>query len=270
MPAIPSTTSVNNWSRATQHVESQIRSGRYVNAETTLIVAGPPRIADLASASISQNIINQPDINVGNGADGLYPIGMVEQIGVQQVQNVQKMYEIGSRRSYQSGGRVQVAGSLGRVMFNGPSLMRVLYAYYPNSIAMANGKTLRKDDAVGSRIAGIDPNAAQAFPQIFFEPGSYASKDPENPASGDNTVFMNLMSELFSHPFGLGIIMRDNNNKNYGAMYLEDCFLTSHSWQVSSSSTLVTEACNFQCDAVVPLEFSTGLASSIDNAQLTF
>jgi hypothetical protein len=65
------------------------------------------------------------------------------------------------------------------------------------------------------------------------------------------------MSELFSHPFGMGVILRDNRNRNYGALYLEDCFITTHSWQISSSSTLITEAVNFQADAAVPMEFNT-------------
>jgi len=269
MPSpIPSTTSVANWNRATQHVEAQIRSGRYVNAETALIVAGPPRISDLAGASLSPNLSTDIDAAAGAagsaGADGLYPIGLVEQFGVQQVQAVQKMFEIGSRRSYQAGGRVQVGGSIGRVMFNGPSLMRALYAYYPSTVRMANGGVLRKDDSVGSRMVNLGGDSNLAFPQIYFEPGSFAAPDPETQgknSSKNNAFFINLMSELFSHPFGLGVILRDNNNRNYGALYLEDCFLTAHSWQISSSSTLITEACNFQADAAIPLEFSTGLAN---------
>ena len=44
---LPATTSVAEWTRALRHVEANVRSGRYVNAETTLLVAGPPRVSDI-------------------------------------------------------------------------------------------------------------------------------------------------------------------------------------------------------------------------------
>jgi hypothetical protein len=263
---IPATTSIADWNRATKHVESAVRSGRYVNAETALVFAGPPRISDIGSLN------NGDTFAAGGGAasnavfgasgqDALYPIGLVEQFGLQQAQNVQKMFEIGSRRSYQAGGRVQVVGNLGRVMFNGPSLLRVLYAYYPNTIQMANGNRIGPagdQDSVSREISGSGDAATQVFPQIYFEPGSKAGLDPEGgEQAAPHSFFINLMSELFSHPFGIGVILRDNRNRNFGAMFLEDCMITAHSWNINSTSTLVTEAVNFQADAAVPMEFST-------------
>jgi hypothetical protein len=267
MNGIQATTNIANWNRATQHVEAAIRSGRYINAETALIFAGPPRITDIGGVdanTVSNSSQNSAlAIGYGGGGNALYPIGLVETIGLQQVQTVQKMFEIGARRSYQASGRVMVMGSMGRVMFNGASLLRVLYAYYPNTIQMANGKLLQAgSDTVSAAIVGAGgfgstAQADQIFPSIYFTAGSFSKGDPENPGNLPNSFFINLMSELFSEPFGLGVILRDNRNNNYGALYLEDCFLTTHSWQVSSSSTLITEAVNFQCDAAIPMEFST-------------
>jgi len=274
---IPSTTSIANWNRATKHVEAAIRSGRYINAETALVFCGPPRITDIGGLNANQSLNSQNAALGGGGSggagsvggartggavgysagnDALYPIGLLEQIGLQQVQTVQKMFEIGSRRSYQAAGRVQVVGNIGRVMFNGASLLRVLYAYYPNTIQLANGRYLTKgSDSVAQAVLGAGEGINDIFPSIYFEAGARAGKDPE--AQQPHTFFINLMSELFSHPFGLGVILRDNRNRNYGAFYMEDCFITTHSWQVSSSSTLITEAANFQADAAVPMEFST-------------
>lgn len=267
---IPTTTSIATWNRATKHVESSIRSGRYINAETALIFAGPPRISDIGG--INANVIGSLDTNSNefqggfknDGRDALYPIGLLEQFGIQQAQTVQKMFEIGSRRSYQAAGRIQVVGNIGRVMFNGPSLLRVLYAYYPNVIQMANGKVLgagQSSDSVDAAILKSGQGLQEVFPSIYFEPGSFAGRDPEG--EKNHSFFINLMSELFSHPFGMGVILRDNRNRNYGAFYLEDCFLTTHSWQISSSSTLITEGANFQCDAAVPMEFSTDAGAKL-------
>ena len=41
MPAPQATTSIATWNRATKHVEADMRSGRYVNAETALVFVGP-------------------------------------------------------------------------------------------------------------------------------------------------------------------------------------------------------------------------------------
>ena len=263
LQGIPSTTSISEWNRATKHVEASIRSGRYVNAETALVFAGPPRISDIGGLNNADTFAAGGGANsqVLSGQDALYPIGLVEQFGLQQAMNVQKLFEIGSRRSYQAGGRVQVVGNLGRVMFNGPSLLRVLYAYYPNVIQLANGERIGpgdSQDSVSRGIVGAGDAASQVFPEIFFAAGAKAGVDPESGEGLPHTFVINLMSELFAHPFGLGVVLRDNRNRNYGAVYIEDCMITTHSWQISSTSTLITEAATFQADAAVPMEFSTG------------
>jgi hypothetical protein len=264
MAGLPATTSIANWNRATQHVEEAVRPGRYINAETALVFVGPPRMTDIGG--LNANVIAASQSTAlgptqAGGTDALYPVGLVESFQMQQAQNVAKLFEIGSRRSYQQGGRVQVVGSLGRVVFYGPSLLRVLYAYYPNVIQLANGRLLQGgSDSVGAAMLTAGQGLLSTFPQIYFEPGSYAAADPEG-GGPPNSFFINLMSELFSFPFGMGIILRDNSNQNYGAFYCEDCFVTTHSFGISSSSSLVTEAINFQCDAAVPMEFSTDTGS---------
>ena len=266
MPAPQATTSIASWNRATKHVEAAMRSGRYINAETALVFVGPPRISDIGGLNSNLTLATQ-DLDLTNsGTDALYPVGLLEQFGMQQVQNVQKMYEIGATRSYQSGGRVQVVGSIGRVLFNGPSLLRVLMAYYPNTIAMANGKSLGpggQADSVQQAMLTTGTGLLDTFPPIFLEAGSFADPDPELADGLPFSFFINLMSELFKQPFGIGVILRDNRNRNYGAFYCEDTMITSHSLGINSTSTLITEAVNFQCDAAIPMEFSTSTGALI-------
>jgi len=258
MSTQPSTTDISSWERATKHVEASIRTGRYINAETSLLYVGPPRLGDVGGINTAwNNLGNQNNVQAtdplrtGSPGSALYPVGLVEAFSLQQSQMVAKMFEIGSRRSYQAGGRVQVAGSIGRVMFNGPSLMRVLYAYYPGIIQQANGKLLIEDSVSGSKLQGEQ----REYPSIYLEAGAFASaRGNDGPP---HSFFINLMSELFSHPFGMGVLFRDNKNDNYGAFYCEDCMINSHSLVISSSSTLITEAVNFQCDAAIPMEFAT-------------
>jgi hypothetical protein len=266
MAKLPVTTSISRWQRATKHVESGVRSGEYVNAETALIFCGPPFLSDLGGIQNNitpvrdtREVISGDSFGASGAADAFYPLGMVEAFSVQQMQNVQKMYEIGSRQSYQAAGRVLVAGSIGRVVFNGPSLMRALYAYYPGDIALANGKTLNGgfEDSV-SHAKTNDGFDKSSFPTIFNEPG--AAGGTKGSGGTRDTFFINLMSELFSHPFGIGVMLRDNANRNVVAWYCEDSMITSQSINISASSTLITEGANFQCNQLVPMEFSTEAA----------
>jgi hypothetical protein len=257
---IPRTTNINNWKRATQRVEAAVRSGQYVSAETSLIFVGPPHLSDInagGSTFVAAGGGVSSDVFGATGESAFYPIGQAESFGMQQMHNVQKVFEIGSRRSYQVPGRVQVMGSIGRLVFNGPSLLRALYAYYPGIIQMANGEVIGPDskDSVSRVVVGAGDAANPIYPRIFFEAGAGAGVNPETGAT--HSFFINLMSELFSHPFGLGIMMRDNRDVNYGAFYLEDCMITTHSINWTSAANLVTEACSFQADAAIPMKFST-------------
>jgi hypothetical protein len=131
---------------------------------------------------------------------------------------------------------------------------------------MANGKSIGPGgvrDSVSNSMLTSGTGLLNTFPPIFFEAGSLAAPDKEINNGLPSSFFINLMSELFSQPFGIGVIMRDNKNENYGAFYCEDTMITSHSFGISSSSTLITEAVNFQCDAAVPLQFSTNSGSVI-------
>ena len=243
-----------------------MRSGRYVNAETALVFVGPPRVTDIGGLDQNLTLSSQNAALNGNGNNALYPVGLLESVGFQSVQNVSKFFEIGARRSYQAGGRVQVVGSIGRVLFNGPSLLRVLMAYYPNAVAMANGKTLGPGgqlDSVSASMLTQGTGLLDVFPPIYLAAGSFGAPDPEVANGLPFSFMINLMSELFAQPFGIGMILRDNRNRNYGAFYAEDTMITSHSFAVNSSSTLITEAVNFQSDCLTPLEFSTQSGSII-------
>jgi hypothetical protein len=262
---IPTTNSIGSWNRATKHVEQRIRSGQYVNSETTLICAGPPLLGDMTYNSgdayakrggVDTNVL------IKEGENALYPVGAIEQFSLHQTQAVTKTFEIGARRSYQAPGRVNVAGSLGRVLFRGNSLLRVLMAYYPNTIQMANGRRIGPQGDADSVSRGIyaaaDGGETNLYPPIHFEAGSKSAStlDDEYPDS----FMINLMSELFSHPFGLALFMLDTQNRPYGAFYLEDCFIQSHQLALAAASNLITESVAFQADAAVPIEIGSRLS----------
>jgi len=228
------TTSLNNWQWWQNHVQSDLQGGEFVNAATTLIAAGPPRLP-----SGTQNI--------GSLNNLAFPIGIVENFGLNQNKMIQKMFEIGSKRAYHIPGRTVGAITLGRILYWGPSLLRVLYAYYPSN-KINGGQGAYPVDSIG---LGGSPTP----PEVKDSPG-YGAAPSAN--SGNTDFFINLASDLFDHPLGLLVYLRDAQDDCYGAMYLEDVYLQAHSLNCNASSILIAEGCSAQYDRLVPINVPAG------------
>jgi hypothetical protein len=253
MPGPGTNTSFAGWDWHTKHVEDRLKQGEYVSAETVLIAAGPPRFEQVAFNGAGSTIVapgQAPPSAAGAGA--VYPVGLLENFGLSQNKQLQRLFEIGSKRSYFVPGRNIASFSLGRVLFWGPSLMRVMYAYYPHSkILLANGspadETSNED---GIYVAGKDVDANA--PNIVNAPGTVMGTDAERKAS----FYINLASDLFNQPLGLMVYMKDVRDQIFSAFYLEDCYIQAHQLNLNASSVLVAEGVSGQCDQVVPVDIS--------------
>jgi len=225
-----STTSLSNWNWWQNHVQTDLQGGEFVNAATTLIAAGPPSLAGKST-----------DTELANLA---FPIGIVENFGLNQNKMIQKMFEIGSKRAYHIPGRTVGAITLGRILYWGPSLLRVLYAYYPPSEA---GSGTHAVDSVGT-------NGAKT-PKVN-DPAGFGSTPGGQ--TGNTDFYINLASDLFDHPLGLMVYLRDAQNDAYGAFYLEDTYLQAHSFNINASSILIAEGVSAQYDRLVPINVTAG------------
>jgi hypothetical protein len=244
-------TSFSGWDWHTKHVEDRLKQGEYVSAETILIAAGPPRFDQVAFAGAGASAANQQNTApAAVGAGAVYPIGLIENFGLSQNKQLQRLFEIGSKRSYFVPGRNIASFSLGRVLFWGPSLMRVMYAYYPHSkILLANGATADEaSNEDGIFVAGKDLDA----PNVVNAPGTVMGSDAERKAS----FYINLASDLFNQPLGLMVYMKDIRDQIYSSFYLEDCYIQAHQLNLNASSVLVAEGVSGQCDTVVPVDIS--------------
>ncbi len=222
------------WNFHTDHVQPDFRGGQFASAESTLVAAGPPKLSQAS----------------GGGKNTVYPIGLLENIGIQQSKQLQKVFEIGSSRSYFIPGRVIGSVSLGRVFYYGPSLLRVLYAYYKNEdngneIGTGSGEQLDP----GTENERINPNAALIdLNDITTESLHKVSQSP-----GDDYFFCNLASDMFNQGTGLAIYFKDSNSNLIGAMYLEDCNVQGHQLNISSGSVLIMEGASMQFDRCLPI-----------------
>ena len=243
MPLRPAaTTSFNNWEFHNHHVQEELLGGEFVSAETTLIAAGPPRLSDITGSDSTLDTVDEGDM--------VFPIGVLENVGLSQSKQLQRIFEIGSSRSYFIPGRTIGSLTLGRVLYHGPSLLKVLYAHYKQSAA---GALNFMDKGKGStiNIGGVDipdPNATlldlpalqQELHRVKFNPGF-------------DDLWMNLASDIFNQPTGIAIYFRNQLDVTLGAVYLEECYVQGHQLSVSSGSVLLMEGVSLQFDQVRPI-----------------
>jgi hypothetical protein len=232
------TTDFSNWDFSNYHVQSELKGNQFVSAETSLIAAGPPEIGGTGVYS------SQPVGTVGT----VFPIGLLENAGLSQSKQLQKIFEIGSSRSYFIPGRVMGSVSLGRTFYYGPSLMRVMYAYYKND---ANGIQVGTADA-SAEVTLEDGAAAQSPLARLLDRGDNFHKLRQSP--GEDYFFVNLASDLFNQSTGLAFYFKDANFNSVGAFYLEQVYIQGHQFSISSGSVLIMEGVSAQYDRIVPIK----------------
>jgi len=242
MPRPQATTALNNWDFHNHHVQAELMGGEFVSAETTLIAAGPPRLSDIGNGN---SVIDDSE------ADQVFPIGVLENVGLSQSKQLQRIFEIGSSRSYFIPGRTIGSITLGRVLYHGPSLLKVLYAYYKQSAADALVKLNPNKKGSTISVGGVDipdPNATllelptvqNELHRVHFNPGY-------------DDLWMNLASDLFNQPTGICIYFRNQMDMTLGAIYLEECYVQGHQMSISSGSVLLMEGVSLQFDQVRPI-----------------
>jgi hypothetical protein len=232
---------VSQWDFKKRHVQPNIDDfGSFIRSASVLLAAGPPKLSSQFSAQ--QNRTVQPS----NLDDVAFPIGVVENFALAQNKQLQTIFEIGSDRRYFIPGRTINNVSLSRVLMDGPSVMKVMYNTYlpfPGAVESTNGP----------------------LDGIRFGNSLERKKDIKD-LPGQDSMFLNLASDLFNLPMGLLVMFKNNCNENVAAVYLERCFINSHNMNINASSILVAEAVNIQFDKVVPVNLQSTVA---DNGGVT-
>lgn len=231
-----------NWDMNNKHVQSTIQdNGVAVQARSILLAAGAPKLENATTRPGALgsflNILNPAySNNFGDSLDIAYPIGTVENIAIGQNKQLQQFFEIGSNLRYFIPGRTVNSMSLSRTYLDGPSLLKVLYAFYRNPDDLDSGDfTLPVDRNTGN------PMTINA-----------------NNLPGYNSMWLNIASQLFDLPFGLLMYVQDNRENDKGAVYFENCYVASHNFGINSSSTIFSESVNIQFDRIKPVNLQIG------------
>lgn len=234
-----------DWNWASEHVQVELKNGEYVSAESTLMLAGPSRLSMALAGG---------DTGMGQY---LAPIGLIQMFQIAQNRQVARLFEIGSKRSYFVPGRLFSNFQMNRILFFGPSLLRLLYAVAP--VGKGQGQVLKQTEA------GVAPtdNATIKTPQEYrdlFPSGVETNGYLLPPGFGSSSAneenrdfYINLASELFNIPFGVCLVTKDAKQRPYGAFYLEDMMIEAHTLGVDSNNIVIAEGCNGQFDMVRPL-----------------
>jgi hypothetical protein len=232
-------TDFSTWDYSNYHVQQELNGGQFVSAETSLIASGPPQLNGGS---------NYSDVPIGT-VGAVFPIGLLENAGLSQSKQIQKIFEIGSSRSYFVPGRVMGSVSIGRIFYYGPSLLRVLYAYYYNNTNGINIGTV----PASTQITLADGSLAQSPLALLLDTGNTQYHQVQM-SPGDDYFYVNLASDLFNQPFGLAFYFKDANYNSVGAFYLENTYIQGHQFSISSGSVLIMEGVSAQYDRVVPIK----------------
>jgi hypothetical protein len=224
--------SFENWSPYQSYVQSGgqgpgMKDGLYVSGAWTGIFAGPPRLAAIGGALAVGAAIENP----AAGNQIVYPVGVTQSFSLSQNRQFARIFELGSERSYFIGGRTIGQVGLSRVMYHGPSMLRVMYAYYNDGLAP-------------TVVESLFPNlgaSTMANPHDVVVPPGY-----EN-------FYCNLASDLFTQPVGLLVILRDTNQQTYGAFYLESVVIPNISTSTDAQGVVMQESAALQYENLVPI-----------------
>ena len=205
--------SFSNENDNTEDAEFQVHD--LIEAGSVLIAAGPSKL----------------DSN-DEGSTKIVPIGLIEQAQVQQNKQLQHIFEIGSKISYIMPGRTTGQISLSRVFFDGPSLLKALYAGEVEA----------------------DKNAEDEDVKLTkFRNGK---SDITSQKIGSGNFGINLASAFFDQPHGLCFFFRDRENDNVSQVFFEGCRVGTHNFSVNSQQNILEEAVTMSFTRVVPVEGS--------------
>lgn len=220
--------SLSRWNPYDQYVQGGLPDGRYLNAAYTMLAAGPPRLANVGGDAFLAGALSSGSQAVDQIA---YPLGLLQTIQLGNVTQLNRFFEIGSERSYFIDGRTVGSLSVSRIMYHGPSILRVLWAYY-------------KDDVPPTIIPSVFPNVGTASvdnPHDVVIPPGY-----EN-------LYLNLASDLFRQPIGLLLMFRDSNQDSFGSIYFESCRVPQHNIGTDAMGTVLQEAVSVQYERMIPV-----------------
>jgi hypothetical protein len=205
------------------------------------LAAGPPRLANIGSLTFAGE-----GAAAGAGDDIVFPLGIVQNFNLGHNRQFSRIWEIGSERSFFISGRTVGQLGLSRILYHGPSLLRVLYAYYQDLAPPTLVTSVIGENNIGAITVANTHN-------VKIPPGF------EN-------MYLNLASDLFNQPIGLMAYFRDSNEDTVGSIYMESCYIPNHTLATDAQGTILQENAAVQFERAVPVAVSALALVGLDAA----
>jgi len=211
-------------------------AGDFLSSEAVVLLSGP---AKYDAALTAANLI---------------PIGLVQNVQVTQAKQIQQLFEIGSKLPFFIPGRTTVQVGMARVLFDGPSLMNALYVWSNDGSNLYVPSISEIDTPTSDPTAPFDGTPVTVGDSSAILVGSTSNGFDQQATTGE--FFINLASEFFNKPSGLGVVLYDMQQQAYGGFYLEECYIQSHRFSASAQQTVLMEDVGIRCTALRPLSIS--------------
>jgi hypothetical protein len=170
--------------------------------------------------------------STGTSIQSLLAIGMLQNFSIGQSKPTTPVQTIGSGRSFFVSGKAQGQGSMQRLFVNGRNLLRVLYHC--------------------ARAAGLPVN-------LLDDPAA---------RSVQSKFYINLDSELYLIPFGLGSVFRTKAHDFVGGFYAELTMINSYQIAYQAGGNQIMEQVSFLFDRLLPFGEDTQVLTNVSRATL--
>jgi len=169
----------------------------------------------------------------GTSIQSLLAIGMLQNVQFSQQKNTTPVQAIGSGRSFFVSGKAQGQGSMQRLFVNGRNLLRVLYHN-----ARAKAIPLEQLD---------DKPVARSVQEQYY---------------------INLDSELYLIPFGLGTVFRTKAHDFVGGFYAELTMISQYTVSFQAGANMIAEQVVFMFDRLMPFGQDTLVRTNVSRGTL--
>jgi len=204
-------------------------AGDFLSSESVVLLSGPSKLSS-------------------NTLHNLLPVGLVQNVQVTQAKQIQQLFEIGSRMPFFVPGRTTVQVGMARVLFDGPSLLQAMYA------STEDGSNITVPSIIGSTDEASNPGSPFGADVDSVEGNIPIGTISDGFTTATTTeFFINLASEFFNRPLGLGCVLFDMQQQAYGGFYLEDCYVQSHRFSASAQQTVLMEDVGIRCTTLRPI-----------------
>lgn len=189
-------------------------------------------------------------------------VGLIQDVTVNQQRTIARFMEVGNNEQWLMHSKVRSSLQLRRVLYDGASLLK--YVSYALVSSKADDAWLPKDSSVG-----VDHSTTQNLQTAGVGTGNIPYQNmlkeleqQQDDMAGAEDFWMNLASDLFAEPIGVMIELKqrmpDGKVVPYGGMFLENCLIANHSFQIMAEQRVLSESVTMEFTRVVPIGENKG------------